>query len=88
MMKKKSAEDVLKNTFEHLDKVVDEKKAEKDAGSGRDRNADRPRRKDKVVKDKGKTRMVVASAQDCLRSWPSRVWRGYFKTTYQTEENT
>lgn len=61
-MKKKSAEDVLKNTFEHIDRIVDEKKAEKDAQTHRGRDADRSKRKKRAVNDEGKTRMAAALA--------------------------
>ncbi len=62
MVKKKSAEDVLKNTFEHIDRIVDEKKAEKDAETHRDGDADRSRRKKRSVNDEGKSRMAAALA--------------------------
>jgi hypothetical protein len=67
-MKKKSAEDVLKNTFEYLDKVVDEKRAENDAEADRGSSGAARSRKIGVVGGDFKTEKAGAFVQGCTRS--------------------
>jgi hypothetical protein len=62
-MEKKSAEDVLKKTFEQLDKVVNEKKAEKDAEADRGGYPTRAGRTIQSLDGDGKTEKAVASVR-------------------------